>query len=131
MNSHLPGPSGDSPVWLPIDAKFPQEDYQRLLEDVAPEELVSAGRSAFFVLEPQVFDYIEGDMVMFEHAPLENLARDGQLMVYKHRGFWQCMDTYRDYQRRTPMLLPGFPPRSAHVEELVPAAASAHGKGEQ
>lgn len=51
---------------------------------------------AFFVLEPQVLDYIEGDTVMFEHAPLENLARDGQLMAYRHEGFWAAMDTLRD-----------------------------------
>lgn len=51
---------------------------------------------AFFVLEPQIFDYIEGDNVMFEHAPLENLARDGQLMAYRHEGFWAAMDTLRD-----------------------------------
>lgn len=51
---------------------------------------------AFFVLEPQVFDYIEGDQTMWEHAPLENLARDGQLMAFKHEEFWQCMDTLRD-----------------------------------
>jgi glucose-1-phosphate cytidylyltransferase len=51
---------------------------------------------AFFVLEHQVFDYIEGDQTMWEHAPLEGLARDGQLMAYKHEDFWQCMDTLRD-----------------------------------
>ena len=51
---------------------------------------------AFFVLEPQIFDYIDGDMVMFEHAPLENLAKDGQLMAYRHEGFWAAMDTLRD-----------------------------------
>lgn len=51
---------------------------------------------AFFVLEPQVMDYIEGDATQFEHAPMESLARDGQLMAYKHDGFWQCMDTLRD-----------------------------------
>lgn len=51
---------------------------------------------AFFVLEPEVFDYIEGDDTQFEHAPLENLAKDGQLMAYQHTGFWQCMDTIRD-----------------------------------
>jgi len=51
---------------------------------------------AFFVLEPQVFDYIEGDQTMWEHAPLEGLARDNQLMAYKHENFWQCMDTLRD-----------------------------------
>jgi glucose-1-phosphate cytidylyltransferase len=51
---------------------------------------------AFFVLEPGVFDYIEGDMTQFEKEPLENLARDGQLMAYQHDGFWQCMDTLRE-----------------------------------
>lgn len=51
---------------------------------------------AFFVLEPEVFDYIEGDNTQFEHEPLENLAADGQLMAYRHEGFWQCMDTLRD-----------------------------------
>ncbi len=54
---------------------------------------------AFFVLEPEVFDYIEGDATQFEHAPLENLARDGQLMAFKHEGFWQCMDTMHDKER--------------------------------
>ncbi len=53
---------------------------------------------AFFVLEPGVFDYIDGDDVMFEHAPLSRLAADGQLMAYKHESFWQCMDTMREKQ---------------------------------
>ena len=51
---------------------------------------------AFFVLEPEVMDYIEGDDTQFEREPLEQLAKDGQLMAYKHHGFWQCMDTIRD-----------------------------------
>ncbi len=51
---------------------------------------------AFFVLEPAIFDYIDDDLTHFERAPLENLARDGQLMAYQHHGFWQCMDTVRD-----------------------------------
>jgi glucose-1-phosphate cytidylyltransferase len=51
---------------------------------------------AFFVLEPEVFDYIDGDATHFEKEPLERLARDGQLMAYKHTSFWQCMDTIRD-----------------------------------
>jgi glucose-1-phosphate cytidylyltransferase len=51
---------------------------------------------AFFVLEPDVMDYISGDEVMFEHSPLENLAADGQLMAYRHESFWQCMDTLRE-----------------------------------
>ncbi len=52
----------------------------------------------FFVFEPQVFDYLEGDDCMLEKTPLERLARDGQLVAYKHDGFWQPMDTLRDKQ---------------------------------
>ena len=50
----------------------------------------------YMVLEPKVFDYIDGDSTVFEKAPLENLAKDGQLCAYKHNGFWKCMDTLRD-----------------------------------
>lgn len=51
---------------------------------------------AFFVLEPAIFDYIDGDQTAWEREPMEKLARDGQLMAYRHGGFWQCMDTLRD-----------------------------------
>jgi glucose-1-phosphate cytidylyltransferase len=51
---------------------------------------------AFFVLEPEVYDYIDGDDTQWEHDPLRRLARDGQLMAYKHTSFWQCMDTLRE-----------------------------------
>jgi glucose-1-phosphate cytidylyltransferase len=51
---------------------------------------------AFFVLEPGIFDYIEGDNTQWEKEPMERLAADGQLMAYKHTSFWQCMDTLRD-----------------------------------
>jgi glucose-1-phosphate cytidylyltransferase len=54
---------------------------------------------AFFALEPKVFDYIAGDETQFEKEPLEQLAKDGQLMAYRHEGFWQCMDTLRDKVR--------------------------------
>lgn len=47
-------------------------------------------------MEPKVFDYIEGDSMVFEKAPLEHLAADKELMVYRHNGFWHCMDTQRD-----------------------------------
>lgn len=50
----------------------------------------------FFVFEPSVFDYIEGDQTILERDPLERLAADGQLQAYKHSGFWQPMDTLRD-----------------------------------
>lgn len=51
---------------------------------------------AFFVLEPQVFDFIDGDDTQWEREPLQRLAAAGQLMAYKHDSFWQCMDTLRD-----------------------------------
>ncbi len=51
---------------------------------------------AFFVLEPGVYDYIDGDDTQFEKEPLERLAEDGQLMAYRHTGYWQCMDTLRE-----------------------------------
>lgn len=50
----------------------------------------------FFVLEHQIFDYIEGDETVWERDPLENLAKDGKLMAYKHTNFWKPMDTLRD-----------------------------------
>lgn len=50
----------------------------------------------YFVLEPGVLDYIEGDITSFESEPLERLAEDGELVAYRHNGFWQCMDTMRD-----------------------------------
>ncbi len=50
----------------------------------------------FFVLEPGIFDYLGPDNLIWEREPLENLARDGQLMGYRHQGFWQCMDTLRE-----------------------------------
>lgn len=50
----------------------------------------------FFVLEPAVLNYIDSDETVFEREPLERLAKDGQLVAYRHEGFWQCMDTLRD-----------------------------------
>jgi glucose-1-phosphate cytidylyltransferase len=51
---------------------------------------------AFFVLEPGIFEYIDDDDTQWEKAPMERLAKDGELMAYRHDGFWQCMDTMRD-----------------------------------
>lgn len=53
----------------------------------------------FMVLEPGVLDYIKDDTIMLEREPLERLADEGQLVNYKHYGFWQCMDTLRDKQK--------------------------------
>ncbi len=52
--------------------------------------------SGFFVLEPGIFDYIEGDDTVWEQEPLRRLAADGELSAYKHEGFWHPMDTLRD-----------------------------------
>lgn len=51
------------------------------------------------VLEPKIFDHIEGDSTTFEREPLETIAKEGQLVAFKHNGFWQCMDTMRDRQK--------------------------------
>lgn len=65
----------------------------------------------FFVCQPEVFDYIkEGDKTIFERAPLENLAKDKQLNAYKHRGFWQPMDTLRDKKELTELWEAGKAP---------------------
>lgn len=59
----------------------------------------------FMVLEPAIFDYIENDSTVLEKEPLEKLAKEGQLMAYKHGGFWQCMDTMRDKMLLDTLLL--------------------------
>lgn len=51
----------------------------------------------FFVMEPAFLDYIDDDATVLEKEPLERAAREGQLMAYRHEGFWQCMDTKRDH----------------------------------
>ncbi len=60
---------------------------------VGENEWINAG---YFVLEPGVLDYIEGDETEWNYDCLTRLARDGQLMAYRHRSFWQCMDTVAD-----------------------------------
>ncbi|OVE67352.1 glucose-1-phosphate cytidylyltransferase [Clostridium diolis] len=52
--------------------------------------------AGYMVLEPKIFDYIEGDSTTFEKEPLEKVSQEGQLNAYRHDGFWQCMDTLRD-----------------------------------
>ncbi|MEZ4873272.1 MAG: glucose-1-phosphate cytidylyltransferase [Bdellovibrionales bacterium] len=52
--------------------------------------------AGFFVCQPEVFDYIEDDTTILERAPLEDLAKEGQLMTHRHSGFWKPMDTLRD-----------------------------------
>lgn len=64
----------------------------------------------FMVLNPEVFDYIQGDETVFEKEPLENLAHNRDLMAYRHNGFWKCMDTQRDLEALQEMWESGAAP---------------------
>jgi glucose-1-phosphate cytidylyltransferase len=64
----------------------------------------------FFVCNPKVLDYIDGDDTIFEQAPLQNLAHDGELFTYKHEGFWKCMDTLKDKNDLDKMIQTGSAP---------------------
>ena len=64
----------------------------------------------FMVCQPEFVDYIDGDETVLEKQPLERAARDGQLMAYRHNGFWQCMDTLREKQQLEKMWADGTAP---------------------
>jgi glucose-1-phosphate cytidylyltransferase len=66
--------------------------------------------AGFMVLDPKVLDYVTDDTIMFEREPLEQIAEEGQLMCYKHEGFWQCMDTFRDKERLERLWIDGKAP---------------------
>jgi glucose-1-phosphate cytidylyltransferase len=75
--------------------------------------VVSGGfiNGGFFAFEPAVFDYLaDRDSCILEREPLERLADDGQLAVFKHDGFWQCVDTYRDFTLVNDLWARGSPP---------------------
>ena len=69
--------------------------------------VINAG---FMVLNPEIFDYIEGDSTVFEKQPLETVAAEGQLKAYMHHGFWKCMDTQRDREKLEEMIASGEAP---------------------
>lgn len=68
---------------------------------------VNAG---FFVFEPKIFDYLVDDTTVLEKTPLENLASNGEILTYQHRGFWQAMDTLRDKNLLESLWKEGSPP---------------------
>ncbi len=70
-------------------------EVTKFLEKPHTDGAISAG---FFALNRGVFKYLEGDACIFEREPLERLAADGQLMAYRHDGFFYAMDTFREYQ---------------------------------
>jgi glucose-1-phosphate cytidylyltransferase len=61
-----------------------------------PEEGGDWINGGFFVLQPRALDYVDGDETIWERDPVERLARDGELMAYRHCGFWSCMDTLKE-----------------------------------
>ncbi len=61
--------------------------------------------AGYMVLEPEIFNYIDGDDTVFEKEPLERLASEGELMSYIHKGFWQCMDNVREKEMLEKLLL--------------------------
>jgi glucose-1-phosphate cytidylyltransferase len=73
---------------------------------------------AFFVLEPEVFEYIEGDQTVWEREPLMALAADKQLVAYRHTSFWQCMDTLREKITLEEMWRNGTAPWKSWEENL-------------
>ncbi len=77
------------------------------------EKNLSDGASinaGYMVFEPEIFDYIEGDQTVLEKEPLERLAGQGQLMSYRHNGFWQCMDNMQERELLEKMLERGIAP---------------------
>ena len=77
------------------------------LNTMTDGSLINGG---YMVMNPGVFDYIEGDSTVFEQEPLRNLAKDGELMAYRHEGFWKCMDTQREKQQLEVMYQSGNAP---------------------
>ena len=63
-----------------------------------PQVKESYINGGFFVFESEVFDYIDGDSTCLEKEPLEKLSEEGHLAIYRHDGFWKCMDTYKDME---------------------------------
>lgn len=77
------------------------------------EKQVSDGvpiNAGYMVLQPEIFDYIEGDETVFEKEPLEQLAKQGELMSYIHKGYWQCMDNMREKDQLEKLLAIGKAP---------------------
>jgi len=73
-------------------------DNNNKVEEFAEKPQAGKGwiNGGFFVFNKEIFNYLENDSIMLEREPLEKLSQTGELMAYKHHGFWQCMDTIRE-----------------------------------
>lgn len=85
---------------------------EKNLADSAP---INAG---YMVLQPEIFDYIEGDQTIFEKGPLVRLVEESQLMSYIHEGFWQCMDNIREKNMLEKLLIEGKAPWKKWSQEV-------------
>ena len=96
-------------------------DQEKGVLDIAEDNSVRAFRekqaadatpinAGYMVLEPAIFDYLDGDGCIFEQVPMRRLAAEGQLMSYQHRGFWQCMDNIREKDILEKMIAAGQAP---------------------
>ncbi|HYN05827.1 MAG TPA: glucose-1-phosphate cytidylyltransferase [Vicinamibacterales bacterium] len=89
--------------------------------DEKPQTAEGWINGGFFVLEPEVLDYIAGDDTVFEHGPLDRLAMAGQLAAYRHEEFWHCMDTLRDVRLLNSLWDSGAAPWTAAWRPATPA----------
>jgi glucose-1-phosphate cytidylyltransferase len=83
-----------------------KKEVKKFAEKPKSEKWINGG---FFIFEPKIFDYLNEDCVL-EQEPLENLARQGELMAFEHTGFWQPMDTYRETQELNQLWENGLAP---------------------
>lgn len=90
---------------LDINARGEIEEFREKTQ--GDGNMVNIG---YMVCQPGFFDTIEGDSTVLEKAPLETAARQGQLMAYKHEGFWQCMDTVREKEALEKLWAEGHAP---------------------
>ncbi len=94
---------------------------QKGVLDIGPDNVVHSFREksatdgavingGFMVMNPRIFDYLEGDGTIFEQGPLQRLAAEGELMSFYHDGFWQCMDTQREMKKLEELWQSGHAP---------------------
>ena len=99
---------------IKVDQRFGilEINEEQTIESFREKSNIDGARinAGYMVLNPQVFEYLENDQTVFEKAPLERLALEGQLKAYNHNGFWQCMDTKREMDSLEAMWASGNAP---------------------
>ena len=89
---------------LDLDGSHVQSFREKSRSDVG---YINGG---YMVCQPEIFDYLAGDETTLEREPFERIADEGQMMAYRHNGFWQCMDTMRDRKKLEELLAAGKAP---------------------